>query len=148
MQTVHLIVDFEAPRERVFGFFSDHQRISEIYPGAFKRIADSTHGSDVNGLGSRRRIILFPLVLREVVTTYRPPEHIEYTLENIPILREHRGIMRFYEIHDGKGTRLDYTIQFESRIPVLGAIIKSSVEKIVGAGVRDLARKVKEGYTL
>lgn len=143
MQKIHIIQDFDVPRERVFGFFSQHERLAEIYPGAFKRIVDSMDPTDVNGLGSVRRITNFPLIIDEKVTRYAAPSLIEYKLTQGAPIRDHVGIMHFYELDNGSRCRLDYTIEFEGAWPLSGFILKNLLERVVGGAVRDLAKRFR-----
>ncbi|MCP4121278.1 MAG: SRPBCC family protein [Bacteroidetes bacterium] len=145
MQKIHIIQDFDVPREKVFSFFSQHERLSEIYPGAFKRIVNSNDPSNINGLGSVRRITNFPIVLDEKVTRFSDPGLIEYKLiEGAPMIRNHIGIMHFYELDNGARSRLDYTIEFEGKLPMSGFILKNLMESTIGGGVRDLSKRFSQ----
>lgn len=144
MQKIHFVHDFDASREQVFSFFSQHERLSEIYPGAFKRIVDSRDPFNVNGIGSVRRITNFPLVLEEEVTRFNEPSLIEYRLVEDGLVKDHVGIMHFYELDNGVRTRLDYTIQFRGRLPVTGFIIRNIIESVIRNALRDLARRFRE----
>lgn len=144
MQKIHILQDFDVPRERVFDFFSQHERLSEIYPGAFKRIVDSRDPSNVNGIGSVRRITNFPVVLEEEITAFNPPSHLEYRLINDAPVKDHCGTMYFYELDNGSRSRLDYTIVFDGKIPLTGFILKNILERAIGNGIRSLARKFRE----
>jgi uncharacterized protein YndB with AHSA1/START domain len=144
MQKIHFVRDFDVPRERVFDFFSQHERLSEIYPGAFKRIVDSNDPSNINGIGSVRRITNFPVVLEEVVTKFSYPSLIEYKLINGGPVRHHLGVMHFYELDNGARTRLDYTIQFEGKWPLTGFLLKNVIETVIGKAIRELSRRFRE----
>ena len=142
MQKIHIIQDFDVPRDRVFSFFSQHERMAEIYPGAFKRIVDSNDPSNINGLGSVRRITNFPMLMDEKITRFSDPGLIEYKIvDGAPMIKDHIGIMHFYELDNGSRCRLDYTIEFEGKIPLSGFILKNLLESVVGGGVRDLAKR-------
>ena len=144
MQKIHILQDFDVPRERVFDFLSDHETLSEIYPGAFKRIVNSMDPANANGLGSVRRITNFPLVMDEEVTAFIYPDKIEYKLLESPVIKDHLGIMKFYVLDNGTRSRLDYTIEFEGKIPFTGFILRNLLEPLVGNAIRNLARKFKK----
>ncbi len=141
MYTIQIIQDFEVSASKVFYFFADHERLSEIYPGAFKRIQYGEDSTDANSKGSIRRIINFPLMIEETVTTYLPVSMIEYkiTAGEGPI-KNHKGIIKVNDLGSGK-SRLDYKITFDEKIPLVGFVIKNILEKVIGDGVRKLARK-------
>ena len=70
---IRFVQDFEVPPSIVFGFFSNHESLSKIYPGAFKRVVNSIDPRNANGIGSVRRITNFPLVFEETITQYNEP---------------------------------------------------------------------------
>lgn len=141
MYTIQFIQDFEVSASKVFYFFADHERLSEIYPGAFKRIQYGEDPTDTNSKGSIRRIINFPLIMEETITKYIPVSLIEYkiTAGEGPV-KNHIGIIKVSDIGNGK-SRLDYKISFDEKIPLAGFVIKNILEKIIGDGVRKLAQK-------
>ncbi|MEZ5004439.1 MAG: SRPBCC family protein [Chitinophagales bacterium] len=144
MEKIHIIQDFVVPKERVFDFFSDHERWAEIYPGAFKRVVNSTDPTNVNGIGSVRRITNFPIIFEETITKYQPYELIEYRItEGAMPIKYHLGTMKFYDLDNGAKSRLDYTIEIRTRFPLTGFIIKNILENVIGRGVRNLSKKFK-----
>ena len=146
MEKIHIIHDFDVPKQRIFDFFSEHERLSEIYPGAFKRIINSTDPSNANGIGSVRRITNFPLILEETITKFIPSSLIEYKItEGGGPIKDHIGRMQFYDLDNGTRSRLDYTIEFRSSIPLplLGFIMKNIGENVIGNAIRDLGQKFK-----
>ena len=72
---IRFVQDFEVPPSIVFGFFSNHESLSKIYPGAFKRVVNSIDPRNANGIGSVRRITNFPLVFEETITQYNEPSY-------------------------------------------------------------------------
>lgn len=144
MEKIHIIQDFVVPKERVFDFFSDHERWAEIYPGAFKRVVNSTDPTNVNGIGSVRRITNFPIIFEETITKYKPYDLIEYRItEGGKPIKDHVGTMRFYDLDNGAKSRLDYTIELDSSIPFTAFILKNILENVIGRGVRNLSKKFK-----
>jgi uncharacterized membrane protein len=141
-ETIHLIQDFEAPVQNVFAFFSDHERWSEIFPAAVKRIQYGEDPRDANSKGSVRRIIAFPLVLEETITGYQAPRFIEYKVTYGFGLKNHVGSMEFIDLGNGR-CRLDYTISFEPILPLSGFVIKNLLQTIISNGVGTAARKFR-----
>src|SRR6185503_4740817 len=115
-QTVRFEQFFAAPRERVFAWFADHEKFGRIWPGSTRRVQDSADGANVNGLGSVREIRTAGQVFEETITAFEPPARIEYKVTKGSPIKNHRGEIRFTAV-DG-GTRLDYTIEFDPKIPL------------------------------
>lgn len=143
MQTIQFIQDYDVPVNRVFYFFADHERLSEIYPGAFKRVKFGEDPKDANSRGSIRRISNLPLIFEETITEYIPTSTIAYKITYGSPLKNHGGRMVFISIDENK-SRLNFTINFESKIPMTEFFLKNIIEKIVGEGIRKLALKFKE----
>ncbi len=142
-QRIHFLQDFEAPIKNVFSFFSDHNRLGEIYPGFIKRIIDAPNPTNCNDVGSSRIIISLPLVFQETVTKYTEPTYLEYKITLGSPLKNHIGKMNFIELSDNR-TRLDYVIEFEPYIPYTGFIINQINHKLVQDALSTLARKFKQ----
>ncbi len=144
MEKIHLIYDFDVPRSKVFDFFSEHERLSEIYPGAFKRIVNSDNPTDANGLGSVRRITNFPFIVDEIITNYQRPSLIEYRILNSSLVKYHKGTMKFYDQNNGVGTRLDYMIEFDVKLPFIGFLSKNILQSAIGNALKVLDKKFKD----
>jgi len=142
-QRIHFLQDFEAPVKNVFAFFSDHNRLKEIYPGFIKRIIDAPNPTNCNDVGSSRIIISLPLIFQETVTQYIEPFYLEYKITVGSPLKNHIGKMNFIEISPTK-TRLDYVIEFEPLIPYTGFLIQQINHKVVQDALSALARKFKQ----
>lgn len=139
-ELIHFVQDYNVPVNRVFSFFSDHNRWGEVFPAFIRRIQNSSDPSNANGLGSVRLIVTFPTIFTETITQYQEPSLIEYRITLGGPLKNHVGTMRFQEL--GPNTsRLDYTIEFEPLIPRTGFILKNLLEKQVGQAIRELARR-------
>ncbi len=142
-QKLHFLQDFDAPLKNVFSFFSDHNRLSEIYPGFIKRIIDAPNPANCNDVGSSRIIISFPVFFQETVTKYIEPSYLEYKITLGSPLKNHIGKMNFMELTPTQ-TRLEYIIEFEPYIPYTGFIINQLNTKIVQNALSTLARKFKK----
>lgn len=130
-QKIHIIQDFNACPYRVFSFFSNHDRLSEIYPAFIKLIVPSSDPVNLYGVGSIRAIFRFPLFFTETITRYIEPTLIEYKINFGSPVKNHVGIMKFYPLEGGEKTRLDYTIEFEPIIPYSGFLINTLNKKFV-----------------
>jgi uncharacterized protein YndB with AHSA1/START domain len=140
-QTVRFEQFFAAPRERVFAYFGDHEKFGRLWPGSTRRIRDSADGLNPNGLASVREIRTGGSVFEETITAFEPPESIEYRITKGSPLKNHVGRLSFIEVEGG--TRLDYTIEFDPKIPFTGGLIASvlcaAFRRGVQRAVEDLA---------
>ncbi|HUR40349.1 MAG TPA: SRPBCC family protein [Verrucomicrobiae bacterium] len=124
-QTVRFEQFFAAPRERVFAWFADHEQFGLIWPGRTRRIQESADPREPNGLGSVREVATAGMALEETITGFEPPSCIEYQVTRGGPVKNHRGLLNFTAV-DG-GTKLDYTIEFDPKIPFTGGLIASVV---------------------
>jgi uncharacterized protein YndB with AHSA1/START domain len=141
-QSVRFEQFFAAPRERVFAWFADHETFGRLWPGRTRRIHESADASEPNGLGSVREVRAGGMAFEETITAFDPPSHIEYRITRGGPIKNHRGELRFTAV-DG-GTKLDYTIEFDPRVPLTGGLIASvlctSFQRGIGRAVDDLAK--------
>ena len=105
-----------------------------------KRITDSNDPRNANGLGSSRIVFAFPTIFQETITKYVEPTLIEYKITFGSPLKNHVATLNFIDLGNGK-SRLEYTIEFEPRIPKTGFILRNLVEKQVGEAIRELANR-------
>ncbi len=141
-EKIHFLQDFEVPVSTLFSFFSVHENWGKVFPAAVKCVQFGEDPRDANSRGSVRRIIAFPIVLEETVTEYIPNQLIEYKLTFGAGVKNHLGVMNFFELEREK-SRLDFKIEFTPVIPMSGFVIKNVLEKVIGQGVRDAARQLR-----
>jgi len=137
-QYIQMNVEFNAPVATMFSILSDHESLGPVLGAKIKRIKNGQ--GNVNGVGSVRKIMPLPLAgFEETVTRFEPDKLIEYTITKGSPMKNHLGKMVFSE-KDGR-TYLHYTIQFESKIPFAGFLIKVGLETTILRGLRKLARR-------
>lgn len=139
MQQVHVTQDFSDPVEELFAYLSEHENLSPLFGAKVRRLSDGTDGTR-NGAGSARELRIGPLppfveTNQEVI----PNELIRYRITKGGVLRDHEGVMRFSR--QGTGSRLDYTITFDGKVPGLGPVVKVGLTRNVSAGLRKLAER-------
>lgn len=119
----------------LFATLSDHNRLGQVLGAPVKRIRDGQ--SEVNGVGSVRKIGVGPLGVEETVTAVTPNESIEYriTRGGFPI-RNHLGRLNFAA--NGAGSSVEWTIEFDSALPLVGGVARGALEKLIGMGLRRL----------
>lgn len=131
-QRIEIIQEFNRPVKAVYAYLSDHNNLAEIFGIPCRRVRDGE--GDLNGPGSVRRIGVGPLAIEETVLTAVPGEFIEYCISKGGPLRNHHGQLRFYD--SGAGSKVHWTITFESRIPLLGPVIRVALDQGLRRGLK------------
>ena len=134
--TIVLKQDSSKPVAALYARLADHNQLSPLLGAPVKRIVDGR--GDVNGVGSVRRIGAGPLSIEETVVVAEPSKRIEYkiTRGGFP-LRNHHGRLDFAS--EGRGSRVTWTIEFDSALPVIGSVVKGLLGTVIGRGLRKLA---------
>lgn len=137
-QRISITMDFPQPVEALFAFIARHENQSIILSGSrAKRLRDGQGHPD--GVGSVRSNQVLPLpAFEETVTVFESPSRIEYRITRGSPLRNHHGIIRFTP--QGTGTRLDYTITFDPRIPLTGWLVRLITEHDLRKGLTRVAQ--------
>lgn len=136
-QKIHVVQEFDVPVQTLFAALSEHENLSQIFaPMTITRIEDGKDSR--NGVGSARKMSL-PLAPAFVETNlvYRENELIEYAItKGIAPIKNHYGVMKFTDL--GNRSRLDYTIEFKGRLPLIGPIVKFGLENGIKKGLKKL----------
>ena len=137
MQRVHIVQDFPKPVEEVFDHLAEQENLEPLFGAKIKRLSDGSDGTR-NGAGASRELKVGPLPgFVETNTEVIPNELIRYRITKGGVLKNHEGVMRFSR--QGTGSRLEYTIDFDSKVPGLGPLIKRGLERNIGAGLQKYA---------
>lgn len=141
-QTVRFEQFFAAPRHRVFAYFADHETFGRLWPGRTRRVRAGDDAAQPNGTGSVREVRAAGTAFEETITAFEPPERIEYRVTRGGPVKNHLGRLTFADA-DG-GTKLEYVIEFDPRIPFTGGLIASilctAFSRGVQRAVEDLAK--------
>jgi uncharacterized protein YndB with AHSA1/START domain len=132
---------FNAPVNTIFSLLTDHEAFGKVINANIKRVVDS-QGENKNGLGSVRRVSAFPApAFEETVVTFEPNQLMEYRVSRGSPIKNHKGRMEF--TGEQGQTRLNYTINFEPKLPFLffGSILKKVIEKSIRDGLRRLSER-------
>lgn len=136
-QVIQINQDFPAPASTVFATLGDHEKLGKIIGVKISRIKNGI--GNVNGKGSVRKLHLLPPI-EETVTAHTENELIEYTVSNWTPIKNHYGTLKFSE--NNGVTHLDYKIVFESRIPLIGGVIKKALGTGLIKGMKKYARSL------
>jgi hypothetical protein len=137
-QRVYVVQNFKAPVAKVFAALAEHENLGLLFaPAKVTRLRDGF--SERNGVGSARKLSI-PLTPSFVETTqvYRENELIEYAITSgISPIKNHYGVMKFFDL-GGNQTKLEYTIEFKGRVPVIGPVVKVVLQNAVSQGLKKL----------
>ena len=136
-QKISISRDFKMPVGELYALLAEHENLSKVFaPAKVTRVRD---GKDTrNGVGSVRRLKMpVGAPFEETVTAAIENELIEYRITKGSPLKNHLGTMVFTARPDG-GSHLDYTIVFEGKLPLIGPIVRSILEKAIGDGLGKL----------
>ncbi|MDD3763209.1 MAG: SRPBCC family protein [Nevskiales bacterium] len=122
-QEVRLHAHINAPVERVFAFFADHEKFATLFGGSCRRVRDGE--GDPNGLHSVRRMGPGPLAFDETITEFVPNERIAYQISRGGPLKNHLGVIRFSAT--GDATDVDYVIRFDGKLPGVGPLVAKAL---------------------
>lgn len=136
MHQITLTHESRLPLAALYEALADHNRLSKVFGIPVRRIRDGER--DLNGTGSVRLIGAGPLAIEETVTDCARDSSIDYriTRGGFP-LRDHRGRLEF-EAGSGGGSRVTWTIAFDSSLPLAGNLVKLLLQTAIGRGLKRL----------
>ncbi len=127
---------FDAAPAAVFPYFAEHATFGAMAGGPvmaklkfIRRVKDSADAKRPDGKGSVRRIGYGPIAFEETVRTSEPGKLIEYFISKGSPLKNHLGRIEFHP--EGKGTRVDYVITFEPKVPGTGGMLKGVLKGMI-----------------
>ena len=134
---VRLVQKSRLSLQELFDTLADHEQLGSVLGVPVRRVQDA-QGGDVNGIGSVRRIGFGPLSIEETVTESVPQQLIGYRISRggFP-LRNHSGELRFSPT--AEGSSVQWTIDFDSALPLAGRLVQAVLARAIGRGLRRLA---------
>ena len=147
--SVRFTEHFDATPAKVFPYFARHETFGAMAGGPVAaklkfirriRIGDSLKSPD--GVGSVRRIGYGPLGFEETVSTSTPGKLIEYYISKGSPLKNHLGRIEFHA--DGDGTRVDYVITFEPKLPGTAGLLKGVLKGMISPAFGRIRKALKE----
>ncbi len=139
MQRVHVVQDFPQPVEDLFAYLSEHENLQPLFGAKVRRLNDGTDGTR-NGVGSARELRVGPTPpFVETVVEAVPNELIRYRITKGGVLKDHEGVMRFTSTPTG--SRLDYTIVFDGKLPGIGPVVRAGLTRSVAKGLSAYAAR-------
>ena len=127
---------FNAPPEAVFPYFAQHETFGAMAGGPLaekvrfiRRIKIGVDLRHPDGVGSVRRIGYGFTAFEETIRVSEPGELIEYAITKGSPIKNPLGRIVFTA--DAGGTRVDYTIRFEPKIPGTGAAFEKVLKAMI-----------------
>lgn len=119
----------------LFETLADHNNLGKVFGAPVRRIRDGQDSP--NGVGSVRRIGAGPVVIEETVTALAQDESIDYriTRGGFP-LKNHSGHIQFAQAPGGG--RVEWTIEFDSALPLAGSIAGFALKQAISRGLKRL----------
>jgi uncharacterized protein YndB with AHSA1/START domain len=136
MQRVHIQQDFTRPVHEVFEHLAEHENLESVFGAKVRRVRDGGDGHR-NGVGSVRSLRVGPGPwFDETVTEFVPDELIRYRISRGSPLKDHEGVMRFSP--RGTGSHLEYTITFDGKLPGVGALVRTMLDRNISRALKRL----------
>ncbi len=136
-QKIAISHESKLPVEQLYATLAEHENLSTVFaPAKVTRVRDGD--TSRNGVGSVRRLKM-PVgsPFEETVTAAIENQLIEYRITKGSPLKNHQGVMRFSP-RPGGGSRLDYTIVFEGKLPLIGPIVRNALDSAIRKGLAKL----------
>jgi len=135
-QSVRFVEHFNAAPAKVFPYFAQHETFGAMAGGPvaaklkfIRRIRLGENLKQPDGVGSVRRIAYGPMAFEETVSASEPGKLIEYYISKGSPLKNHKGRIEFHA--DKGGTRVDYVITFEPKIPGTSGLLKGVLKGMI-----------------
>lgn len=147
--SVRFTEHFDATPAKVFPYFARHETFGAMAGGPLAaklkfirriRIGNSIKSPD--GVGSVRRIGYGPLGFEETVRTSDVGKLIEYYISRGSPLKNHLGRIEFHD--DAGGTRVDYVITFEPKLPGTAGLLKGVLKGMISPAFGRIRKALKE----
>jgi hypothetical protein len=139
MQRVHVVQDFAQPVDELFAYMSEQENLEPLFGAKITRLSDGADGTR-NGAGASRELKVGPLPgFVETNVEVVPNELVRYRITRGGVLKNHEGVMRFSS--RGSGSRLDYTIDFDGKLPGIGSLVRAMLTRNISAGLRRHAER-------
>lgn len=135
-QRIDVVQDFGKPVEEVFAYLADHNNLTRVFGIPVKRVRNGQ--GDVNGVGSVRSMGFAPLAVEETVVGVVPNQSIDYEItRGGGPLKNHHGRLTFTKT--ASGSRVQWSITFESPLPLVGPMVRQVLQQGLTMGLRKIA---------
>jgi len=135
-QRIDVVQEFGKPVEEVFAYLADHSNLTKVFGIPVRRVRNGQ--GDANGVGSVRSMGFAPLAVEETVVGMVPNQSIDYeiTRGGGPV-KNHHGRLTFTKT--ASGSRVQWSITFESPLPLVGPVVRQVLKQGITMGLRKIA---------
>ena len=128
MPSFELSRRLDAPVDLVWEILTDHGAYARW--GAAKTATLEVAGTpEANGVGAVRLLANGRLAVREKVLEFEPKKRFAYTVVSGPPVRDYLATVTLTP--DGRSTQVRWVVEFESKIPFTGPLLKPVVEHVI-----------------
>lgn len=128
MQTIEVDIHIQAPIEKVWALFTDHEGYTFISRVSEARLLEPGR-PEKNGLGAVRKIRILGVTFIEDIVAFDPPTRLEYRVRECTVpIRHETGRMDFTRRRGGTDVR--WVSRFELPIPVVGSLVAPVLRRI------------------
>ena len=128
-QRIHITHEFKSDPQTVFDKLAEHENLGPVFGANVTRVRD--------GATSRNGVGWSLPAFEETTTSAQPNTLIEYKITKGSPLKGHWGRQELTPTAGG-GTRLDYTIGFDSAIPGLATLVGKVLGSAINKGLPKL----------
>ncbi len=142
---IHRLVmhqEFNAPVEKVWEAFNDHENFGKMMGQRMTRVIDSPDPANINGINSVRKIHVPLIAFEETIRKSEKPRCIEYQISKASPLAHHYGTLLFTSLPNGKSA-LDYTIELGSNAPLWAPFVKTLLNIAIRESIKKYARTLE-----
>ena len=125
---------------QVYDVIQDLERWPDWMKG-IRKAGWEKRGAPGTGVGGVRRLGAPGLSIREEILAGTPPGHHSYTMLSGMPVKNHRGDIRI-EGRPG-GSRITWYVSFDSRIPLLGGLLRRIIKSTITNGAAGLAAEAE-----
>jgi hypothetical protein len=125
-----------ATPQQLYDVLLDIERWPDWMPGV-RRAEWEKRGAPGTEVGGVRRFGAPGLTIREEVLAAQPPGHQSYSIISGLPVKNHRGDVRI--VDRAGGSQVHWDVTFESRLPLLGNLLRHILESTIRKGASALA---------
>lgn len=129
------------PREEVFRLFADRENYGALVPPVGCTLLEPGT-AERQGTGAVHKVGIGPVGMKERITALEPGRSFTYqAVSGLPV-RHWIGTVEFHD--DPKGTRVDYSLDVEARVPVPAAVLAVVVKGLAGGLARGASKQLRK----
>ncbi len=142
MGTWQATVIVPGDRERVFELFTDRENYRNLV-GPIGATLTRTGRDSRQGVGAVHKVGVGPLGISEQIVSLVPGRSFTYRAVTPLPVRHYVGVVDFHD--DPGGTRVDYTLDVDTVLPLPGPLMQVLVRALAGGLARGATKSLRAG---